>query len=57
MGVKLQDIEVINNQKGSPELKVHESIKARLDKLGITAIHISITHTRGHAQAVVILEK
>ena len=31
MGVKLQDIEVINNEKGSPTLKVHESIKARLD--------------------------
>jgi holo-[acyl-carrier protein] synthase len=57
MGVKLQDIEVINNEKGSPTLKVHESIKARLDILGIHAIHISITHTQGHAQAVVILEK
>ncbi|MEN6320596.1 MAG: holo-ACP synthase [Syntrophaceae bacterium] len=57
MGVKLQDIEVVNNQQGSPVLNVHESIKARLDNLGINKIHISITHTREHAQAVVILEK
>jgi holo-[acyl-carrier protein] synthase len=57
MGVKLQDIEVINNPQGSPVLKVHERIRSRLDKLGINALHISITHTRGHAQAIVILEK
>ena len=57
MGVKLQDIEVINNQQGSPVLIVHERIRARLDKLGINALHISITHTREHAQAIVILEK
>lgn len=57
MGVKLQDIEVINNQQGSPSLNVHESIRARLDNLGINKIHISITHTREHAQAIVVLEK
>jgi holo-[acyl-carrier protein] synthase len=57
MGVKLQDIEVINNPQGSPVLTVNEIIRARLDKLGINAIHISITHTREHAQAIVILEK
>jgi holo-[acyl-carrier protein] synthase len=57
MGVKLQDIEVVNNQQGSPVLNVQESIKARLDKLGINKIHVSITHTREYAQAIVVLEK
>jgi len=57
MGVNLRDIEVVNNQQGSPVLNVHESIKARLDNLGINKIHISITHTREHAQAIVVLEK
>lgn len=57
MGVKLKEIEVINNPQGYPVLKIHEKIKDNLDKLGITAIHISITHTREHAHAIVILEK
>jgi holo-[acyl-carrier protein] synthase len=57
MGVKLRDIEVVNNEQGTPVLNVQESIKARLDKLGINKIHVSITHTREHAQAIVVLEK
>ena len=57
MGVKLKEIEVINNAQGCPILKIHERIKDNLDKLGITAMHISITHTRQHAHAIVILEK
>lgn len=57
MGVKLREIEVINNPQGRPVLKIHERIKDGLNKLGITAMHISITHTREHAHAIVILEK
>jgi holo-[acyl-carrier protein] synthase len=57
MGVKLREIEVINNTQGRPVLKIHQRIKDNLDKLGITAMHISITHTREHAHAIVILEK
>jgi holo-[acyl-carrier protein] synthase len=57
MGVRLKEIEVINNPQGSPILKIHERIKEILDKLGITAMHISMTHTREHAHAIVILEK
>jgi holo-[acyl-carrier protein] synthase len=57
MGVSLKDIEVINNPQGSPQLHMNEKIQAVLDERGITAIHISMTHTREHAQAVVVLEK
>jgi holo-[acyl-carrier protein] synthase len=57
MGIKLKEIEVINNPQGCPALKIHERIKDNLDKLGITAMHISITHTREHAHAIVVLEK
>lgn len=56
MGVTLKEIEVINNPKGNPELKTHERVNCLLDKLGITTIHISMTHTREHAYAVVLLE-
>ena len=57
MGIRLKEIEVINNPQGRPVLEIHERIKDNLDKLGITTIHLSITHTRDHAHAVVILEK
>jgi len=57
MGVALKDIEVINNPQGSPQLHMNERIKGILDKRGITAVHVSMTHTREHAQAMVVLEK
>lgn len=57
MGVSLRDIEVINNARGGPELKMNERIQKILDTHGITSVHISLTHTREHAHAAVILEK
>ncbi len=57
MGVKLKDIEVINNPQGSPQFRIHERVKSILDKVGVSSIHVSMTHTRDHAQAIVVLEK
>jgi len=57
MGVSLKDIEVINNAQGNPQLKMNERIRKVLDTHGITSVHISMTHTREHAHAVVILEQ
>lgn len=57
MGVSLKDIEVINNAQGNPQLKMNERIQKVLDTHGITSVHISMTHTREHAHAVVILEQ
>ncbi|NTW16521.1 MAG: holo-ACP synthase [Syntrophaceae bacterium] len=57
MGVSLKDIEVINNAQGNPQLKMNERIRKVLDTHGITSVQISMTHTREHAHAVVILEQ
>jgi holo-[acyl-carrier protein] synthase len=57
MGVKLREIEVRNNEQGKPVLKTNEKIGGMLDSLGVRAVHVSITHTRDHAHAVVVLEK
>ncbi len=57
MGVKLREIEVSNNALGSPVLKMNEKIGNILDNLGVNAIHVSMTHTREHAHAIVVLEK
>jgi holo-[acyl-carrier protein] synthase len=57
MGVKLREIEVSNNALGSPVLKMNERIVNILDNLGVNAIHVSMTHTREHAHAIVVLER
>jgi holo-[acyl-carrier protein] synthase len=56
MGIKLNEIEVSNNALGRPALKMNAKLIAMLDNLGVKAIHLSMTHTREHAQAIVVLE-
>jgi holo-[acyl-carrier protein] synthase len=57
MGVKLNEIEVSNNALGRPVLKMNEKVVSILDNLGVKAIHVSMTHTREHAHAIVVLER
>lgn len=57
MGVRLKDIEILNNRKGRPEIKLHEKAKEILQDNGITTIYISLSHTAVLAVAMVILEK
>ena len=57
MGLRLRDIECLNNQEGSPFLHLNDTVKAVFQKRGISAVHISISHTKKYAQAIVVLEK
>jgi len=57
MGVKLNEIEVSNNALGRPVLKMNEKVVSILDNLGVKTIHVSMTHTREHAHAIVVLER
>jgi holo-[acyl-carrier protein] synthase len=57
MGVGLRDIEMINDQQGKPLLKLHERAENILREAEIKAVHVSVTHTRKYASAVVVLEK
>jgi holo-[acyl-carrier protein] synthase len=57
MGVNLREIEVSNDELGSPVLKVNKKIGNILDNLGVNAVHVSMTHTREHAHAIVVLER
>lgn len=56
MGVRLADIEVVNDDKGKPRLSLHGGAQRRLVIMGVRAVHLSLTHTSGHAVATVILE-
>ena len=45
------DIEVINNSSGQPQVTLDGEVKKIADKLGISQISISITHTANFAIA------
>jgi holo-[acyl-carrier protein] synthase len=51
------DIEVAIDDLGAPSLIVSGEARALLDQSGVTAVHLSISHTTTHAIAQVILEK
>jgi holo-[acyl-carrier protein] synthase len=49
-------IEVLNHENGQPYIQVKGEAQTSLLALDVKNIHVSITHTRHHAAAVVILE-
>src|SRR3954468_557446 len=48
------DVEVVSNE-GIPSIKLHGKAAERAAELGVTAVQVSLTHTRDTAGAVVIL--
>ncbi len=57
MGIKLKEIEVVHDKQGKPELVLRGTAKAQIEKRNIGKIHLSLTHTRNYASAIVLLEK
>jgi len=55
-GIVLKDIMVVNNLKGKPELRVYGTAQAALEKSGANRMHLSITHEKDNAVAMVVLE-
>lgn len=51
------EVEVINNADGKPEIRLLGSTLSTVDARGITKILVSLSHIRETASAVVILEK
>jgi holo-[acyl-carrier protein] synthase len=51
-----RELEVIVGDDGSPSLLLHEGAARRALELGVTRIHLSLTHTAGSAAAVAVLE-
>ena len=51
------EIEVINNKAGQPQVTLSGEVRKIADKLGITQISISITHTANFAIASAIAMK
>jgi holo-[acyl-carrier protein] synthase len=55
-GIVLKDIMVINQHNGKPEIRVQGTARSALEKSGAAHVHVSLTHERDSAVAMVILE-
>jgi holo-[acyl-carrier protein] synthase len=56
VGLAWQDAEVVSESSGRPVLSVRGSVAARAAELGVTSLHVSLSHDAGIASAVVVLE-
>jgi holo-[acyl-carrier protein] synthase len=55
-GIVLKDIMVINRHNGRPEIEVFGTALEALKRSGANKVHISLTHERDNAIAMVVLE-
>lgn len=56
LGIGLHDVEVATQPSGKPELRLYGEAARRAEQMGVIAIHLSLSHEREVAGAVVILE-
>ena len=56
-GMRWYDVEVVRAPSGKPELQFHGVAQERVNELGATRHHLTITHGNNLAVAQVILEK
>jgi holo-[acyl-carrier protein] synthase len=50
-----RDVEVVSDRHGIPSIKLHGTAHRRARELMVTRIHVSLTHSRDTAAAVVVL--
>jgi holo-[acyl-carrier protein] synthase len=55
-GIRLRDIQVINNHNGRPDMILHGTALERFRSLGGARVLVSLTHERDNAVAVVVIE-
>ena len=55
-GLHWHDAEVVNEASGRPLLELRGTVKARADELGVTSVHLSLSHDAGIASAMVVVE-
>ena len=54
--ISLKDIMVVNNENGKPDLKLFGTAQKALENSGSCKAHISLSHEKENAIAMVILE-
>ena len=53
-GIRWQDIEVVRGRGQAPRIELHGTARARADRLGLTDIALSLSHSRDFAVASVV---
>ena len=56
VGLHWHDAEVVNESSGRPLLELRGTVKALADELGVTSVHLSLSHDAGIASAMVVVE-
>jgi holo-[acyl-carrier protein] synthase len=56
-GIVLKEIQVANRHNGRPEMVLYGSALAALQRCGADRVHLSLTHERDNAVAMVVLEE
>ena len=53
-GVSWRDVEVVRAPSGAPSARLHGRARRRAERLGVTEIAISLSHSRGFAMVVAV---
>ena len=55
-GMGWHEVEVVNDKLGKPSLRLRGKARERFAALKLKRLHLSISHTREHAVALVVVE-
>ena len=56
-GMRYNEIEIVNDRLGKPEIQLHGNTKKYTDENNIFEMHVSLSHVKEYASATVVLEK
>ena len=56
-GVGWRDVEVVRAPSGAPSPRLHGRARRRAERLGVTQIAISLSHSRGYAMVVAVASR
>ena len=56
-GVTWRDVEVLRSPSGAPEIRLGGAAEEICARRGGAGVHVSLSHTRGHAAAVVVITR
>ncbi|HOV12916.1 MAG TPA: holo-ACP synthase, partial [Spirochaetota bacterium] len=55
-GVYFDEIEIVNNELGKPDIKLYGKTKEIYDNLNLKKVNVSLSHEKHYAVSVVVLE-
>jgi len=56
IGMGWLDAEIVNEATGNPQFEIRDTVLSRANDIGVSSVHVSLSHDAGIASAVVILE-